>query len=102
MTINVNADFNLTADGDSEAVTISSSKPMQCEAVFNSGSGTIKLVSRVGHGAWNDVSGCSFTATGISNTLILPRFNEQFKANLAGSSGSPDIDLILTQVEGNN
>jgi len=102
MAFNTNTTFTMTADGTSDGVPLFTQRPLSVEAVFDNGTGTIKLQSKVGDGEIIDVPDCSFTASGRANVAVNHEFGEVFYANLASSGGSPSIRLIVTELQGAN
>lgn len=102
MTIDVNTVFTLTADGNSDPAVLYTRRPLQVEAVYDSGTGTAKLQSRAASGEWVDVDQVVFTSSGRANVLIYHEFGEEYRGVLSGSSGSPSIRLIVTEAQGAN
>lgn len=90
--------YNLTSDGDTE-VAINTSRQFTVAASGNFGSGTLKVQYRV-NGGWADYeSGDTgdFTAAG---ERVFVQCGDEHRINLnLASSTSPDIDIVVKEVD---
>lgn len=92
--------WEFSADGNGAAIDNSATGGLQFVAQGDFGGGTAKLQFSVDNGTtWQDVSGASFSANGVTSNKILASQGEKLRAVLSGSS-NPDLKCCLLKVEG--